>query len=85
VDWIHLAQDRNQWLPLLNTVMNLRVSWRAGSSWATVSFWRRILLHGAGGKVEFPFDRHGPKVNPPDVSKLYFPLIRYRIQSESVL
>jgi len=26
VDWIHLAQDRNQWLPLLNTVMNLRVS-----------------------------------------------------------
>jgi len=25
VDWIHLAQDRNQWLALVNTVMNLRV------------------------------------------------------------
>jgi hypothetical protein len=25
VDWIHLAQDRNQWRALLITVMNLRV------------------------------------------------------------
>jgi len=25
VDWIHLAQHRNQWRALLNTVMNLRV------------------------------------------------------------
>jgi hypothetical protein len=25
VDWIHLAQDRNRWRALLNTVMNLRV------------------------------------------------------------
>jgi hypothetical protein len=25
-DWIHLAQDRNQWWGLMNTVMNLRVS-----------------------------------------------------------
>jgi hypothetical protein len=25
VDWLHLAQDRNQWLILVNTVMNLRV------------------------------------------------------------
>jgi len=24
VDWIHLAQDRDQWLALMNTVMNLR-------------------------------------------------------------
>jgi hypothetical protein len=23
VDWIHLAQDRDQWLALVNTVMNL--------------------------------------------------------------
>jgi hypothetical protein len=23
VDWIHLAQDRNQWRVLVNTVMNL--------------------------------------------------------------
>jgi hypothetical protein len=26
VDWIHLAQDRNQWRALVNTVMNIRVS-----------------------------------------------------------
>jgi hypothetical protein len=25
VDWIHLAQDRDQWRVLVNTVMNLRV------------------------------------------------------------
>jgi hypothetical protein len=25
VDWIHLAQDRNRWWALVNTVMNLRV------------------------------------------------------------
>jgi hypothetical protein len=25
VDWIHLAQDRDRWWVLVNTVMNLRV------------------------------------------------------------
>jgi hypothetical protein len=25
VDWMHLAQDRDQWLALVNVVMNLRV------------------------------------------------------------
>jgi hypothetical protein len=25
MDWIHLAQDRNQWRALVNTVMNLQV------------------------------------------------------------
>jgi hypothetical protein len=25
VDWIHLAQDRNTWRTLVNTVVNLRV------------------------------------------------------------
>jgi hypothetical protein len=26
MDWIHLAQDRDQWRALVNTVMKLRVS-----------------------------------------------------------
>jgi hypothetical protein len=25
VDWIHLAEDRDQWRALVNTVLNLRV------------------------------------------------------------
>jgi hypothetical protein len=25
VDWIELAQDRDQWRPLVNTVMNLKI------------------------------------------------------------
>jgi hypothetical protein len=31
VDWIHLAQDRDRWWALVNTVTNLRVSRNAGN------------------------------------------------------
>jgi hypothetical protein len=26
IDWIHLAQDKDQWRALVNTVMNLRAA-----------------------------------------------------------
>jgi hypothetical protein len=32
VDWVPLAQDRDQWRDLVNTVMKLRVSKRWGIS-----------------------------------------------------
>jgi hypothetical protein len=30
VDWIHLAQERDQWRALVNTVMNLLVPYNVG-------------------------------------------------------
>jgi hypothetical protein len=30
VDWIRLAQDRNRWRALVNSLLNLRVPWNAG-------------------------------------------------------
>jgi hypothetical protein len=35
MDWIDLAQDRDQWRALLNTIMNLQIHEILGSSWAT--------------------------------------------------
>jgi len=26
VDWMHLAEDRDQWLAVVNTIMNVRVA-----------------------------------------------------------
>jgi hypothetical protein len=47
MDWIDLAQDRYQWRALVNTVMNLRVSYNFGkflSSCTTGGFSRRAQL-----------------------------------------
>jgi hypothetical protein len=49
MDWIHPAQDRDQWRDLVNTVMNLLVSYNAEKflSGCTIrGFSRRAQLHG---------------------------------------
>jgi hypothetical protein len=48
-DWIDLAQNRDWWKALVNTVMNLRVPYNVGkflSSCTTGGFSRRAQLHG---------------------------------------
>jgi hypothetical protein len=48
VDCIHVAQDREQWRALVNTVMKFWLPKKAENltSRATISFSRRILLEG---------------------------------------
>jgi hypothetical protein len=48
MDWIDLAQDRDRWRALENTVMTLRVPYNIGkflSSCTTGGFSRRAQLH----------------------------------------
>jgi hypothetical protein len=54
VDWIDLAQDREQWQALVSIVMNLRVPYNVGkflNSGATGGSSRRAQLHGVGWLV----------------------------------
>jgi hypothetical protein len=49
VNWIHVTQNRDQCRSLVNTVLNLLVSYKAGNfltSRMTISPSRRTLLHG---------------------------------------
>jgi hypothetical protein len=49
MDWIDLAQNRDQWRALVNTAINLQVPQNVGkfvSSCTTGSFSRRAHLHG---------------------------------------
>jgi len=51
VDWVHLALNMNQYLALVNTVMNLEFLMKADNfltSYVTISFSKRTLLHGCG-------------------------------------
>jgi hypothetical protein len=48
IDWIDLAQDRDRWRALVNTMLHLRVSENVRmlmSSWTTGGLTRGILLH----------------------------------------
>jgi hypothetical protein len=48
MDWIDLAQDRDKWRSVVNTVMKLRVPYIAGkflNSCTTGGFSRRPLRH----------------------------------------
>jgi hypothetical protein len=56
VDWIYLAQDIVQWRALVNTVKNIWVLWNMGdflTSWVTISFSRRALLHGVSSLYRY--------------------------------
>jgi hypothetical protein len=49
VDWIHLAQDGDQWRPLVDKIMNRRFPKKSGTfltSCINISFSRMILLRG---------------------------------------
>jgi hypothetical protein len=44
VDWIDLAEDRNRWRALVNSVLNLRVPYNAGKLSSGLTFYGFIEL-----------------------------------------
>jgi hypothetical protein len=54
VEWIYLAQDRNSWRALADTVMNFRLSQNEGnilSSWGSCTFLRKSLPYGVSKRA----------------------------------
>jgi hypothetical protein len=57
VVWFLLVRHRNQWLVIVNNVINLQASQKAGNfsiNWATVSFWGSTQLRGISSIKRFP-------------------------------
>jgi hypothetical protein len=46
VDWMHMAQNRDQWQALVTTAINLQVQKKQNIFRLTISFSRRTLFHG---------------------------------------
>jgi len=49
MDWIYLAQDRENWQVVVGTEMNIQIPYSVGnfwSSWGMISVSRRAVLHG---------------------------------------
>jgi hypothetical protein len=56
VDWIALAQDRDKWRVLVNSILNLRVPWNAGkllSGCTTGDLSSSAQLHTVRGQIWF--------------------------------
>jgi hypothetical protein len=54
MDWIDLAQDRDQWKALVNTIMNLRVPYISGKFFSsyTIGSFSRTQLHAVSWLVK---------------------------------
>jgi hypothetical protein len=66
IDWIELAQDRDRWWALVNTVKNLRVPENAGNFMTNckpVSFSRKALLHGVSKHAGSRSSQMGSNLN----------------------